>query len=74
MNPYDANVRNVSARLGAWARGMVRLYRKPLIVLLLASITTAVGVSAAQQNDARDGTRGDIAQMSDGASLEIAAR
>jgi hypothetical protein len=27
---------------------MLRLYRKPLIVLLLASVTTAVGVSASQ--------------------------
>lgn len=52
MNPYEANLRNVSARLGAWARGMVRLYRKPLIVLLLAGLSTAVGVSAAQRDKA----------------------
>jgi hypothetical protein len=49
MNPYEANLRNVSARLGAWTRGMLRLYRKPLIVLLVASVTTAVGVSAASR-------------------------
>jgi hypothetical protein len=52
MNPYDANFRNVSARLGAWALGMVRLYRRPLIVILLASVTTAVGVNASQEESA----------------------
>lgn len=52
MNPYEANLRNVSARLGAWARGMVRLYRKPLIVLLLGGLTTAAGLGASQRGDA----------------------
>lgn len=51
MNPYEANLRNVSARMSAWTRGMLRLYRKPLIVLLLASVTTAVGVSASQRGE-----------------------
>ncbi|MBB6229511.1 hypothetical protein FHS79_003714 [Polymorphobacter multimanifer] len=48
MNPYEANVWNVSSRLGAWLRGLLRLYRRPLLVLLCASVTTAVGVSAGQ--------------------------
>lgn len=68
MNPYEANVRNVSARLGAWARGMLRLYRKPLMLLLLASVTTAVGVSAAQGGAAR--AEQDVAAM----PVELAAR
>lgn len=52
MNPYEANFRNVSARLGAWVLGMARLYRRPLIVLIVASVTTAVGVNAAQEDSA----------------------
>ncbi len=48
MNPYEANVRNVSWRMIAWGRGMTKRYRKALLVLLLASVTTAVGVSASQ--------------------------
>jgi uncharacterized membrane protein (DUF106 family) len=48
MNPYEANVWNVSARLSAWLRGLLRMYRRPLLVLLIASVTTAVGVSAGQ--------------------------
>ncbi len=46
MNPYEANMRNVSARLGAWVRGMLRIYRKPLLVIIAATATMAVGVSA----------------------------
>ena len=46
MNPYDATFSNVTARLGAWMRGMVRLYRQPLIALAAAGAVMAVGVSA----------------------------
>ncbi len=48
VNAYEANVWNVSARVSAWLRGLVRMYRRPLMVLLVASVTTAVGVSAGQ--------------------------
>jgi len=63
MNPYEANLRNVSARMGAWARGMLRLYRKPLIVLLLASVTTAVGVSAASRGEASGSAAGAVVMI-----------
>jgi hypothetical protein len=52
MNPYEANARNLVVRLNAWVRGMVRLYRKPLLVLLMAGATTAVSVSASQPETA----------------------
>jgi uncharacterized protein (DUF2062 family) len=47
MNPYEANFSNTAARLGAWGRGMVRRYRRPLWVLAAAAATMAIGVSAA---------------------------
>ncbi len=46
MNPYDANFGNVSARVIAWVRGLARQYRRPLMVLLAATATLAVGVNA----------------------------
>lgn len=48
MNPYEANVQNVALRLGAWLRGMVRLYRRPLLLMAVASVTMAVSVNAGQ--------------------------
>ena len=49
MNPYEANVQNIVLRLAAWLRGMLRLYRRPLLALAIASMTMAVGVSAGQE-------------------------
>jgi hypothetical protein len=46
MNPYDANLSNVSSRLLAWVRGLTRQYRRPLLILLAATATFAVGVNA----------------------------
>ncbi len=46
MNPYEANLTNVSARILAWVRGMARQYRRPLLALIAASVTLAVGVNA----------------------------
>ncbi len=48
MNPYEPNLRNTTARLSAWIRGLLRTYRKPLLVILAATATMAVGVSASQ--------------------------
>jgi hypothetical protein len=47
MNPYDANFSNTVARLGAWNRGMLRRYRRPLWAIAAATATMAIGVSAA---------------------------
>lgn len=48
MDPYEASFSNVVARLGAWGRGMLRRYRRPLLVIAAATATMAIGVSAAQ--------------------------
>lgn len=48
MNPYEANFSNTVARLGAWGRGMLRRYRRPIWAVLAATATMAIGVSAAQ--------------------------
>ena len=48
MNPYEANFSNTVARLGAWGRGMLRLYRRQLLAIAAATATMAIGVSAAQ--------------------------
>ena len=48
MNPYEANLHNTAARLGAWLRGMTRRYRQPLIALAAAGAVMAIGVSAAR--------------------------
>ncbi len=48
MNPYDVTLANVTARSFAWLRGVTHLYRKPLFVLVAASVTLAVGVGAAK--------------------------
>jgi hypothetical protein len=46
MNPYEANLSNTVARLGAWVRGIVRLYRQPLLALAAAGAVMAIGVGA----------------------------
>jgi hypothetical protein len=48
MNPYEANFSNTVARLGAWGRGMLRRYRRPIWAVLAATATMAIGVSAAK--------------------------
>lgn len=48
MNPYEANFSNTMARVGAWNRGMLRRYRRPLWALAAATVTMAVSISAAQ--------------------------
>jgi hypothetical protein len=48
MNPYDATVKNIAARLRVWVFGMVRLYRRPLVILALASATMVATVQARQ--------------------------
>jgi hypothetical protein len=53
MNPYEANARNIVLRLGVWLRGMARLYRRPLVVITIASLTMAMGVSAAHEQDSQ---------------------
>jgi len=53
MNPYEANARNIFLRLGAWLRGMLRLYKRPLVVISIASLTMAMGVSAAHEQDTK---------------------
>jgi hypothetical protein len=46
MNPYEATFGNVMARVGAWVRGCLHRYRKPLLLMVAATATLAVGVSA----------------------------
>jgi len=48
MNPYEANISNIVSRLGAWCRGMLRRYRRPLWAIFAATATIAIGVNAAQ--------------------------
>ena len=48
MNPYEATLPNVMARVRAWVRGLLRLYRKPLLLIGAATATLAIGVSATQ--------------------------
>jgi len=47
MNPYEANFSNTIARIGAWNRGMLRRYRRPLWVMAAATAMMAIGVGAA---------------------------
>jgi hypothetical protein len=39
-------LRNALTRVGAWLRGMVRRYRRPLLVVAAAGVSMAIGVSA----------------------------
>ena len=52
MNPYEMTFANTVSRLGAWLRGLLRRYRRPLLIVLAATGTLAVGVSAGQAPDA----------------------
>lgn len=51
MNPYEANFSNMATRTSAWVRGLLRIYRKPLLIILAATATLAVGVGAADAPD-----------------------
>jgi hypothetical protein len=46
MDPYEANFSNTAARIGAWLRGMLRRYRRPLLAVAAAGVTMAIGVAA----------------------------
>ena len=48
MNPYEAYLANGAARVGAWVRGVLRRYRRPLLIVIAATATIGVGVSAGQ--------------------------
>lgn len=48
MNPYEATLPNVMARVGAWVRGLLRRYRKLLLVIGAATATLAIGLNATQ--------------------------
>jgi hypothetical protein len=44
MNPYEATLPNLLARVAAWLRGLLRLYRRPLFVAVMAGIVTALAL------------------------------
>ncbi len=46
MNPYEATLPNIVARVGAWVRGLLRRYRKPLLVIGAAGATVAISMGA----------------------------
>lgn len=46
MNPYEATLTNVLARVNAWVRGVLRRYRKPLTLVILATVAVAASVNA----------------------------
>ena len=48
MNHYEATLPNIVARIGAWVRGLLRRYRKPLLVIGAASATVAISMGATQ--------------------------
>ncbi len=41
----------MATRTSAWVRGLLRIYRKPLLIILAATATLAVGVGAADAPD-----------------------
>jgi hypothetical protein len=45
-NPYEATLANVIFRVHAWVRGLVRHYRRPLMLAIIASVTFAIGINA----------------------------
>lgn len=62
MNPYEATLPRVLARIGAWLRGLAKRYRRPLLVAVAATATLAVGVAggAAGQPPATGVVAGDV--------------
>ncbi len=51
MNPYEMTFSNTMARMAAWVRGLLKRYRRPLLVVMAATATLAVSVSASQADD-----------------------
>ena len=47
-NPYAPTLANTAQRLRAWVRGVIRLHRRTIVVLLAAGVTLAAGVSAGE--------------------------
>ena len=45
-NHYEANLSNTASRMGAWVRGILRRYRRPIVMVGAAAATLVVGVSA----------------------------
>jgi hypothetical protein len=48
MNPYEANLLNTTSRLGAWVRGILRMYRKRILLVAGAGAVLAAGVAAGE--------------------------
>ena len=47
MNPYEATLPNIASRIRAWVRGLLRLYRRPLMLVIGAALLVAFGASGA---------------------------
>lgn len=47
MNPYEASLPNIAARLRAWVRGIMRLYRRPLLAATGVGMLVALGAGGA---------------------------
>jgi hypothetical protein len=46
MNPYDATLPHVIARVAAWVRGLARRYRRQLVVAASLGLVIALGISS----------------------------
>lgn len=46
MNPYEATLPNVLSRVRAWLRGLLRLYRRPLLIAALTGIVATLAFGA----------------------------
>lgn len=46
MNPYEATLPHVIARIAAWLRGLARRYRRQLVVAASAALVIALGITA----------------------------
>jgi hypothetical protein len=47
MNPYEATLPNIASRISAWVRGLLRLYRRPLLIVAGTAMLIAAGFGAA---------------------------
>jgi hypothetical protein len=54
MNPYDATLTNFATRINAWLRGLVRRYRRPLLIGLFAVSAIFAGVITDHVNGTSD--------------------
>ncbi len=48
MNPYEANLTNTVSRIAAWTRGLIHLYRRPLLLIAACGATVALAAGAGQ--------------------------